>query len=183
MVEPLVPLDEDSFFSASKDLVMDGHLRSTGPYGSGPPGPIPLRDRHPFLTRELKLPIHKSRSTQALLADFRARGATIQRPVAKKNNTKRDTECGAEQHFPVLYCNYSLDSSNASFCVSPTVLIMESTGAQDIPLGYFLEKYCFRPHYKCQDHKCNSPLLQHIRKFCHSKWLRSDHFEAADCPM
>lgn len=41
---------------------------------------VPFQDRHPFLTRELLQP--KSRKAQALLADFRARGATVRRTVA-----------------------------------------------------------------------------------------------------
>lgn len=161
MYEPqsVVSLDEDSYVSVSKSLV--DNMRSSG-------AAVPLKDRHPFLTRELKLPIAKSRSTRTLLADFRARGATIQRAAVKKSQSKKDTECAAEETFAILYCNYSTESSKTSFCVYPTILIMESTGAQDIPLGYFLEKYCFRPEYKCQDEKCKSPLLQHVRKFCHS---------------
>lgn len=44
---------------------------------------------------------------------------------------------------------------------------MEIYGNHDIPLGRFLEEYCFRQAYKCPSKSCATPMLRHIRRFVH----------------
>lgn len=41
-------------------------------------------------------------------------------------------------------------------------------GQDDIPLGCFLERYCFRTTYICQSTTCDTPMLHHIRRFVHN---------------
>lgn len=45
---------------------------------------------------------------------------------------------------------------------------MEFYGMNDIPLGCFLERYCFRSSYKCASNSCDTPMLNHIRRFVHN---------------
>lgn len=41
-------------------------------------------------------------------------------------------------------------------------------GSNDIPLGCFLERYCFRNSYTCQSDTCGTPMLNHTRRFVHN---------------
>lgn len=45
---------------------------------------------------------------------------------------------------------------------------MEFYGENDIPLGCFLERYCFRSTYNCQSKTCDTPMLNHTRRFVHN---------------
>lgn len=72
------------------------------------------------------------------------------------------------QRLAILFCSYSNSSNNApSFCVSPWVVNMDFYGCNDIPLGDFLERYCFRSNYLCPSPNCDTPMTEHIRKFAH----------------
>ncbi|XP_046386822.1 1-phosphatidylinositol 3-phosphate 5-kinase isoform X2 [Ischnura elegans] len=72
------------------------------------------------------------------------------------------------QCLPVLLCSYSHSSNNAPyFCVNPWVCHMEFYGHYDIPLGKFLERYCFSSTYSCPSDTCDVPMLSHIRRFVH----------------
>lgn len=44
---------------------------------------------------------------------------------------------------------------------------MVSYGPHDIPLGVFLETYCFRPSDSCTSQTCRVSMQQHIRRFVH----------------
>lgn len=37
----------------------------------------------------------------------------------------------------------------------------------DITLGGFLEKYCFSETYRCVNRHCDTPMIDHIRRFVH----------------
>uniref|UniRef100_S4RPG6 DEP domain-containing protein n=1 Tax=Petromyzon marinus TaxID=7757 RepID=S4RPG6_PETMA len=72
------------------------------------------------------------------------------------------------QKLCVLFSSFSLYSSNApNPCVSPWLVTMEFYGKQDITLGLFLERYCFRPSYNCPSMYCDTPMVQHARRFVH----------------
>lgn len=45
---------------------------------------------------------------------------------------------------------------------------MDFYGCNDIPLGCFLERYCFRSTYACPSKNCETPMLNHIRRFVHN---------------
>lgn len=44
---------------------------------------------------------------------------------------------------------------------------MDFYGRNDIPLGEFLERYCFRSTYLCPSEGCDVPMLGHVRRFVH----------------
>lgn len=45
---------------------------------------------------------------------------------------------------------------------------MDFYGRNDIPLGCFLERYCFRSTYNCPSKSCDTPMVKHIRRFVHN---------------
>lgn len=66
------------------------------------------------------------------------------------------------QRLPVLFCSYYHNpKAPSSFCAHPSLLNMKFYGQNDIMLGQFLERYCFRS-YICPS--CNLPMLDHIRR-------------------
>ncbi|KAG8194044.1 hypothetical protein JTE90_028386 [Oedothorax gibbosus] len=72
------------------------------------------------------------------------------------------------QTLAVLFSSYSCASENApNYCVSPWVVKMEFYGSNDITLGGFLDRYCFRPTYICPSTTCVTPMTEHVRKFVH----------------
>ncbi|XP_071531520.1 1-phosphatidylinositol 3-phosphate 5-kinase isoform X2 [Panulirus ornatus] len=72
------------------------------------------------------------------------------------------------QRLSVLFSSYSQSSeSPPAFCVNPWVLTMDFYGRNDIPLGAFLERYCFSPTYTCPSSQCSVAVVDHIRKFVH----------------
>ena len=44
---------------------------------------------------------------------------------------------------------------------------MDFYGRNDIPLGAFLERYCFSATYTCPSNECSVAVVDHIRKFAH----------------
>ena len=44
---------------------------------------------------------------------------------------------------------------------------MEYYGRNDVTLGGFLERYCFREMYRCSSRTCDTPMTQHVRRFVH----------------
>lgn len=46
---------------------------------------------------------------------------------------------------------------------------MEFYGVNDICLGKFLQRYCFRDTYECPSETCDSLMLRHERRFIHDK--------------
>ncbi len=50
---------------------------------------------------------------------------------------------------------------------SRRIVNMDFYGCNDIPLGSFLEKYCFRRSYMCPSNTCDTPMIDHERRFVH----------------
>ncbi|GFY59527.1 1-phosphatidylinositol 3-phosphate 5-kinase [Trichonephila inaurata madagascariensis] len=72
------------------------------------------------------------------------------------------------QTLAVLFSSYSCASDNApNYCVNPWVVKMEFYGSNDITLGGFLDRYCFRSSYICPSASCITPMTEHVRKFVH----------------
>ncbi|XP_077997927.1 1-phosphatidylinositol 3-phosphate 5-kinase-like [Glandiceps talaboti] len=72
------------------------------------------------------------------------------------------------QHIVVLFGSHSSKSRNApNYCIPPWVVSMDFCGRNDITLGAFLERYCFRPSYMCPNPNCDTPMVDHIRRFSH----------------
>ncbi|KAL3891964.1 hypothetical protein ACJMK2_004204 [Sinanodonta woodiana] len=72
------------------------------------------------------------------------------------------------QRLAVLFSSYSYISNNhPNPCVYPWLVTMEFYGKNDITLGGFLERFCFRQSYVCPSDSCDTPMVDHIRRFVH----------------
>ncbi|CAH8518163.1 unnamed protein product [Heterobilharzia americana] len=49
-------------------------------------------------------------------------------------------------------------------CVPPLIATIEFYGQNDLPLGLFLEKFCFMQQH-CRNPLCNVPMSEHIQRF------------------
>ncbi|XP_065655744.1 1-phosphatidylinositol 3-phosphate 5-kinase isoform X3 [Hydra vulgaris] len=88
------------------------------------------------------------------------------------------------QKIAVLFSSYSSDSSNAPKpCISPWAVFMEFYGRNDITLGGFLERYCFRPSYMCPSHNCEVTMVNHVRYFAHCDSSLYIHMRNLEAPI
>ncbi|XP_039284821.1 putative 1-phosphatidylinositol 3-phosphate 5-kinase [Nilaparvata lugens] len=153
---------------------------------------IKLAPKHPFTTAKLTQSADTA-DIQTLLANFRACGGRLPRSSSSSSSSSSHSTSNTfvlppppsasvlppplldaldpsnHQKLAMLFCSYSHHSNNApAFCVNPWVVHMDFYGRNDIPLGDFLEKYCFRKSYFCPSKTCDTPMVQHIRRFVHS---------------
>jgi len=63
------------------------------------------------------------------------------------------------------------------------VVSMEYYGRNDVTLGGFLERYCFREMYRCSNRMCDTPMTQHIRRFVHGTGCLQVVMRKLDIPM
>ncbi|CAC5388449.1 PIKFYVE [Mytilus coruscus] len=158
------------------------------PKPASPWSDIEIKEPHPLILTQITGSL-KDKNLQHLIADFRARGGRIQlRPrtavsEADKPDTHQVTEkttpgvdCldySNHQKFMVLLSSHSENSTNyPNPCVPPQLVSMPFYSGQDMTLGGFLEKFCFRESYCCQPYMCPSenceiPLLDHVRRIVH----------------
>uniref|UniRef100_A0A8D0GHP6 1-phosphatidylinositol 3-phosphate 5-kinase n=1 Tax=Sphenodon punctatus TaxID=8508 RepID=A0A8D0GHP6_SPHPU len=88
------------------------------------------------------------------------------------------------QRLCVLFSSSSAQSSNApSACVSPWIVTMEFYGKNDLTLGVFLERYCFRSSYQCPSMFCETPMVHHIRRFVHGQGCVQIILKELDSPV
>ncbi|XP_041118467.1 1-phosphatidylinositol 3-phosphate 5-kinase-like isoform X2 [Polyodon spathula] len=88
------------------------------------------------------------------------------------------------QRLCVLFSSSSTQSSNApNPCVSPWIVTMEFYGKNDLTLGIFLERYCFRPSYQCPSMLCETPMVHHIRRFVHGSGCVQIVLKELDSPV
>ncbi|XP_059558939.1 1-phosphatidylinositol 3-phosphate 5-kinase isoform X10 [Myotis daubentonii] len=88
------------------------------------------------------------------------------------------------QRLCVLFSSSSAQSSNApSACVSPWIVTMEFYGKNDLTLGIFLERYCFRPSYQCPSMFCDTPMVHHVRRFVHGQGCVQIILKELDSPV
>ncbi|KAL0271738.1 UNVERIFIED_CONTAM: hypothetical protein PYX00_008735 [Menopon gallinae] len=146
---------------------------------------IKLLPKHPFVTAKITDTVN-STEIQTLLALYRANGGRIPlqltetekrkvhenikfEPKIQEPRQKLDVlDPANHQRLPVLFCSYSYTSQNfPAFCVDPWIVNMYFYGTYDIPLGSFLERYCFKTSYVCPSVTCNTPMLDHVRRFVH----------------
>lgn len=153
---------------------------------------VEVVEAHPFILTELTS--MNRNKTESMLADFRARGGRIvlkptglkdrnnktDQPVSRtsisgKKDRRRDClDFHRHQRLAVLLSSHSEKSANHPFpCLPPQIVTMEFYGNQDITLGGFLEKFCFRESYSLQPYTCPSeacdiPMLDHVRRIVHN---------------
>lgn len=152
---------------------------------------IQLLEPHPFLNLPAacfgKGRLRENPKFRALLADYRARGARINKICkCRLNQDNKQADSGKQmasysqqqdiskqdcfspynhQQMVVLFFSYSSNSKNApGFCVDPNFLTMDFYANHDITLGRYLKRYCLQPEYACQ---CGLRMLHHNRKFIH----------------
>ncbi|XP_074513689.1 1-phosphatidylinositol 3-phosphate 5-kinase isoform X2 [Sebastes fasciatus] len=88
------------------------------------------------------------------------------------------------QRLCVLFSSSSAQSNNApNPCVSPWIVTMEFYGKNDLSLGVFLERYCFRPSYQCPSMFCETPMVHHIRRFVHGNGCVQIVLKELDSPV
>ncbi|XP_069388641.1 1-phosphatidylinositol 3-phosphate 5-kinase isoform X5 [Paralichthys olivaceus] len=88
------------------------------------------------------------------------------------------------QRLCVLFSSSSAQSNNApNPCVSPWIVTMEFYGKNDLSLGIFLERYCFRPSYQCPSMFCETPMVHHIRRFVHGSGCVQIVLKELDSPV
>ncbi|XP_036965806.1 1-phosphatidylinositol 3-phosphate 5-kinase isoform X1 [Acanthopagrus latus] len=88
------------------------------------------------------------------------------------------------QRLCVLFSSSSAQSNNApNPCVSPWIVTMEFYGKNDLCLGVFLERYCFRPSYQCPSMYCETPMVHHIRRFVHGSGCVQIVLKELDSPV
>lgn len=141
-----------------------------------------MKPPHPFTTAKFVTSVDAN-EIQNLLANFRACGGRIEKknsilkctktvevPVKEDQKEKIDVlDPLNHQRLAVLFCNFRIKSQNApAFCMNPGVVYMDFYGRNDIPLGCFLEKYCFREAYTCPSNTCGTSMVQHVRRFVHN---------------
>uniref|UniRef100_A0A8C4QV24 1-phosphatidylinositol-3-phosphate 5-kinase n=1 Tax=Eptatretus burgeri TaxID=7764 RepID=A0A8C4QV24_EPTBU len=142
---------------------------------------------HPLLSTMVTELVSTSSDLARMLADYRARGGClrlshrpglttedftkVQRQAKPDCYPEQKIDCFNPMHHQrlcVLFSSYSIYSNNAPTpCVSPWLVTMEFYGRNDITLGMFLERYCFRPSYQCPSLCCDTPMVQHVRRFVH----------------
>lgn len=141
---------------------------------------INLKPKHAFIMSKLTEDINGD-EVQTMLALFRAQGGRILHNQLEKSSikTKKNNYSKKEklvdifdpvnhQRLPVMFYSFCPESNNApSFCVEPRLVFMEFYGVNDICLGRFLERYCFRDTYECPSDSCDSPMNRHERRFIH----------------
>lgn len=137
---------------------------------------------HEFLTMKITSSA-ENKEVQTALADYRRGGGsypkvTKMKQIEKKldnskqkssNDTIRDAlDVYNHQRLPVLFCSYYHNTRElpTSFCAQPLMLDMHFYGQDDIMLGLFLERYCFKSSYICPS--CKLPMMNHVRKYAHS---------------
>ncbi|GAB0091718.1 Putative 1-phosphatidylinositol 3-phosphate 5-kinase [Sergentomyia squamirostris] len=146
-----------------------------------------VKESHDFVNHKITTSMD-SKDLQGLLASFRATGGRLiksrqmrRKPKAADEKIKEQKSIDEfiykdalvienHQRLPVLFCSYNynpkMSCHQPTFCAQPSFLNMQFYGQNDIMLGHFLERYCFRSSYICPS--CNSPMMDHVRRYVHS---------------
>ena len=130
-------------------------------------------ETHSFLLTDLKYGAN-SEETQTLRTLFRSSDLI---ELNNRNQKLKDEENEEEiidpfniemhQVFPVLFCEYSLNTSQNPFCIQPSITQMEFYVEHDFSLGYYLRKYCFTTA-NIKMCVCGNSNIEHISKFSHA---------------
>ena len=95
----------------------------------------------------------------------------------KNNNQKQLTNPSVydcldlynRQHLAVLFCTQCETSPvYPNMCHKPKIVDMKFYGENDMTLGSFLAKNCFRNGYKCNNESCDTLIVFHTRSFVHA---------------
>uniref|UniRef100_A0A3Q3GFN5 1-phosphatidylinositol 3-phosphate 5-kinase n=1 Tax=Labrus bergylta TaxID=56723 RepID=A0A3Q3GFN5_9LABR len=177
--------------------------------GAPQPRPIDVLPSHNLTSTRIVEQLNCSQDLAKMLADYRAKGGRIrQREPADPFFSSAATVSGQSkagdaslkysfscpqldclnpvnhQRLCVLFSSSSAQSNNApNPCVSPWIVTMEFYGKNDLSLGVFLERYCFRPSYQCPSVFCETPMVHHIRRFVHGSGCVQIVLKELDSPV
>ena len=124
----------------------------------------------------------EDRKVRNMLADFRANNCSRFKDNVAKNETNEkigigeDLNIGSsvptyyktleEKRLPLVYSSHSpVSRVSPQYCVKPWVTGLGFYDSGDIPIGAYLEDFCFSDENKCPNEDCTSPLRDHIRRF------------------
>uniref|UniRef100_A0A8C9ZSR6 1-phosphatidylinositol 3-phosphate 5-kinase n=1 Tax=Sander lucioperca TaxID=283035 RepID=A0A8C9ZSR6_SANLU len=161
--------------------------------GASQPKLIDVLPSHSLTSTRIIEQLNSSQDLAKMLADYRAKGGRIrQREATDPFNTASTAapvslDClnpVNHQRLCVLFSSSSAQSNNApNPCVSPWIVTMEFYGKNDLSLGVFLERYCFRPSYQCPSMFCETPMVHHIRRFVHGSGCVQIVLKELDSPV
>uniref|UniRef100_A0A3Q3LXD3 1-phosphatidylinositol 3-phosphate 5-kinase n=1 Tax=Mastacembelus armatus TaxID=205130 RepID=A0A3Q3LXD3_9TELE len=171
--------------------------------GSAPQKPIEVLPCHNLTSTRIIEHLSGSQGLAKMLADYRAKGGRIRQreptdpfsTVAPTSGQSRTGEAPVKppldclspvnhQRLCVLFSSSSAQSNNApNPCVSPWIVTMEFYGKNDLSLGVFLERYCFRPSYQCPSIFCETPMVHHVRRFVHGSGCVQIVLKELDSPV
>uniref|UniRef100_A0A7N5ZU61 1-phosphatidylinositol 3-phosphate 5-kinase n=1 Tax=Anabas testudineus TaxID=64144 RepID=A0A7N5ZU61_ANATE len=179
--------------------------------GGAPQRPINILPCHSLTSTRIIDQLNSNQDLAKMLADYRAKGGRIQQKEATdpfNNAIKPPVKSDGEGEKPskqndmswspkldclnpvnhqrlcVLFSSSSAQSNNApNPCVSPWIVTMEFYGKNDLSLGIFLERYCFRPSYQCPSMFCETPMVHHIRRFVHGSGCVQIVLKELDSPV
>ncbi|XP_077175393.1 1-phosphatidylinositol 3-phosphate 5-kinase isoform X5 [Paroedura picta] len=159
------------------DLVMSMDQLLTKPH---------LGTCHKFYIQAFQLPNDQTKTLMFFDGCLQHLGCTIKLRGAGEYELAR-VDCLSplnHQRLCVLFSSSSTQSSNApSACVSPWIVTMEFYGKNDLTLGVFLERYCFRSSYQCPSMFCETPMVHHIRRFVHGQGCVQIILKELDSPV
>ncbi|KAG8124682.1 hypothetical protein E2320_019935 [Naja naja] len=127
-----------------------------GMNGSIQPKPIQIIPSHELVSTRIAEPLNSSSNLARMVADFRARGGRIVQKntdpfVQSKEASAVKLGIRSEDDEKMFIQSESLWSQKVTVMVSIffRMVVMEFYGKNDLTLGVFLERYCFR---LCTDH-------------------------------
>jgi 1-phosphatidylinositol-3-phosphate 5-kinase len=86
------------------------------------------------------------------------------------------------QNISILFSSTCHDRQRHQLpCVPPCIIQMLYYGHNDISLGDFLKRYCFRPDYRCQT--CGSEMTRHQRHIIHGRAALHVSVQQLDIPI
>ncbi|XP_073329437.1 1-phosphatidylinositol 3-phosphate 5-kinase isoform X2 [Pagrus major] len=148
--------------------------------------------------REAPDPFNTASSAAPVSGQSRAGDTTVKPPVKSDSEEEKPSKQNEmswapkldclnpvnHQRLCVLFSSSSAQSNNApNPCVSPWIVTMEFYGKNDLCLGVFLERYCFRPSYQCPSMFCETPMVHHIRRFVHGSGCVQIVLKELDSPV
>uniref|UniRef100_A0A8C7QUR6 1-phosphatidylinositol 3-phosphate 5-kinase n=1 Tax=Oncorhynchus mykiss TaxID=8022 RepID=A0A8C7QUR6_ONCMY len=206
-LSPLLNKDFKELDGRRKRQLLKDSTPSGGGVANGGPRPIQVLPSHRLTSARIAEHLGSSQDLAKMLADYRAQGGRLRQEEA--DPFAQDIKSGLKsavfmlslttityvfqldclnpvnhQRLCVLFSSSSAQSNNApNPCVSPWMVTMEFYGKNDLTLGIFLERYCFRPSYQCPSMFCETPMVHHVRRFVHGSGCVQIVLKELDSPV
>ncbi|TRY88213.1 hypothetical protein DNTS_026902 [Danionella cerebrum] len=194
-LSPLLNKDSKELDGRRKKLLLKEITTGSGSQANGTVSQqktLQILPCHKLTSARIADQLGSSQELARMLADYRARGGRLlqregiqfrEAPSAKAAPLDCLNPIN-HQRLCVLFSSSSAQSNNApNPCVSPWIVTMEFYGKNDLTLGVFLERYCFRPSYQCPSMYCETPMVHHIRRFVHGNGCVQIVLKELDSPV